>query len=354
MDSDCDSDVDYDYDTPVLMQQQPASSRRITARTPAYLGSRLPVAQSNAAQKPDTVTYHYDIAVPVKTLFAQPDGGKTLTIGKKSGISRVTYSNPYHTTPEAMAEGDVDILNGTVSITQSNTIGAALHVATSIPVPEVLGTQIGATPAHAPFGFLGLIVDDKGTATVDRHLTPDALAFVDAHPGQTAAHQDDFVYAAVKNPDMAHIYVNPPCATLAWYNKTPEIVASGRQVYPKDGDALGLAYADKTIAMKAKADCQAAMRAEISHCNVTNPDKFQFTLSAPPVNTLVGPDSVEAKQPSLRDIIEEQACLAKNPAMTSAQKVSFLADFAKSNVSVRFMGAATFAYNKSCSNFKMQ
>jgi hypothetical protein len=326
-------------------------ARRVSARDPPYLSS--PLAKTAASlpvksleDQKATVTHFYDVTVDVGDLLKQADKGQALVLTKANGgIVRSVYSNSYHQSDEAYAEGDVDVLHGDIKFSQQNDIGAELHMALNVPVPETLKalTLVGGVNSAAPYGFLGASVENGGEATLSRNLEAGELTFIATFPGQTAEHQDNFVYPASTNVDESHIRVIPACATLHYYNEMPEVKSKNLTVSEKDADKKGLAYVNKELVTKAKLMCQADMRRTISHCNVTNPDKVEITLSAPPVNKRVAGKS-QITQVSLAELIRKNATDEGFSAVANNKK-------SLAAVEVRFKGSVTVPYIKSCKNF---
>ncbi len=277
--------------TPVPIQQQkPIYSlpRQVKARAPnTRFNSQLaPIGKGSLlGREPDTVTWSLDLCVPLKELLAQADGGKSITLKWKDGISSVFYSNPLHGKQEVLALGDIDILCGDTEFTQTNTLQERLLTTSSIPMPYSTA-RTNAKTEKAPYGFLNFECDHDKVAKFERTLTPIVREFIETYPGQTADDLDNFLYSSPddKDGDM-HVQVNPPAAVLHFYNNMAEVLEKGLQVTAAKGDEKGRAYINKELGLKAKAVAKEQMRAGIAYCNVTDPMKQEFTVAMPFVNT---------------------------------------------------------------------
>lgn len=347
-----DSDYEEDLCEPFVEAHKPPmlSNAHPTdlARHAANLRSQDKPATSLDQNK---VRYNYDVTVTLGELMNQPDGGKELVLTRDDGITAWHHSNPSHNTAEVFAEGDVDVLHGAAEFSQTNSAGIDLHVGTNVAAPASLKSALKVPRealAAAPYGFLGADVASAGSARFERALVDLEQKFLLGYPGQTAEHQDAFVYAVHSDPDSAHIRVaNPRSAVVDFYNDLPEIKERNAQLDAnKAADSRGLAYADRELALRAKALCQDAMRKSISHCNLSDPGKLKITLRPKAVNMRAN-GKTELVQDSLVAALKKQILgVAKANGVTLSEK-----DVRA--MPVHFTGSFTADYVKSMPTFKI-
>jgi hypothetical protein len=313
--SESDSDSEsFELDAPVPAVPSSVASPSLSQQR-QFVG-RVPPRYSNlsdrpevspTARKPDHVHYHFDISMPESEMLKSRDRGQSIELRLGNGITKVEYSNPSHRGNKELAKRPCNILEGTWSVTQENTLGEMLNISTNIPAPGSLnGNGSAAAGEEAPNGFLNANVPHGKPFTRERVLTPEARRFLEKFPGQTAEDQDDFVYATAKDENLAHINVKgPKAATIDYYNDHEEIKKSKNFITDSHADAKGIAYANRKIAFEAKEQCKQAIRSEITYFDVSRPENIVFTVSLPPTNIRLNGVQV-SKKPSIAAVFGQR------------------------------------------------
>lgn len=247
-----------------------------------YLG--MPAKVADVDREPDTVTLRGNFEVSQAELEDQLDGGAALELRLGDGIDEIEFSNPNHSL-ENMAKlpQGVNVLKGRLRATQENSLAIPLVMGVNVPAPSTF-TKNGSDvkEAHAPNGYLTFTVPHKGAVEIERTLSPETRQYLADYPGQTAESQDRMVFATPTDPTTALIQVRGPRSyALNFYNNHPEIVKSGKALSAEHGDVRGRTYGDAKIAAEAVEKSKAAIRKNVTFCNLFTKD---FVVSCRPVD----------------------------------------------------------------------
>ncbi len=204
----------------LVTQKKAQAKQALNAVITSPIPANIDAAGFNRLPGLHFLTLTIDTAVPLRLVRTQPDGGKVLRLHNRRGF-RAVYSHPEDTTPESIAMGAVDIINGDVRTKLFHAAGTDLMLSlVNVPLekahaaPDLLATQ----SKDAPHGNLSFQLKGSGAEeTFQRGLTREQAAYINMFPLEAGKKIEDQAYPTAKNPDVMHVTV--PSEVMYFYNK---------------------------------------------------------------------------------------------------------------------------------------